>query len=208
MPPMYAFASARLTRLLSRTLQCNSEKHCDNGNAIDRLIQDLYGWWESLPQHLTIPAAAIPPSLLRATLYLRLRYHCIIVLLTQSYLFNATFSGSDADHRMNICEDSNNKTIATLIEMQERDVLTSHFWFDSYHAVTCGLVLLIRIIKNPASVDLRDMVCFDKVLEDIEHRQPETTTFDSSIISFETGLPNLDLWEQLGFSESNFDFNL
>ncbi|KAK1474763.1 hypothetical protein CCUS01_05388 [Colletotrichum cuscutae] len=191
MPPMYAFASARLTRLLSRTLQCNSEKHCDNGNAIDLLIQDLYGWWESLPQHLTIPAAAIPPSLLRATLYLRLRYHCIIVLLTQSYLFNATFSGSDADHRMNICEDSNNKTIATLIEMQERDVLTSHFWFDSYHAVTCGLVLLIRIIKNPASVDLRDMViklrsllrmfpdrlhafavqCFDKVLEDIEHRQ-------------------------------------
>lgn len=92
---------------------------------------------------------------------------------------------------MNICEESNNKTIAILVEMHEKDVLTNHFWFDSYHAVTCGLVLLIRIIKNPASVDLRDKVvkmrnllrifpdrlhafavqCFDKVLEDIEHHQ-------------------------------------
>ncbi|KXH60276.1 hypothetical protein CSAL01_03096 [Colletotrichum salicis] len=170
MPPMYAFASARLTRLLSRTLHCNSEKRHDNGKEIDQLTQDLYGWWNSLPQHLTIPAAAIPASLVRSTLYLRLRYHCIIVLLTQSYLFNATFSGSEANPRMNICEESNDETIAILVEMHERDVLTNHFWFDSYHAVTCGLVLLIRIIKNPASVDLRDK-CFDKVLEDIEHHQ-------------------------------------
>lgn len=153
---------------------------------VETLVHDLQAWWTTLPEHLTKePTTA---SFARATLYLRLRYHYIMVLVTRPFLLDAVAKGCSAtQHLVVLCEDHNDGSISTLLEMQARDLLSDSFWFDSHHILTTSLILLLRIIENPRSAELRKKVvsmqqllnlspgkiqsyandCFSRILEDI-----------------------------------------
>ena len=129
----------------------------------------------------------VPDCFANATFYLRLRYHCILVLITRPFLFDATFVTHGTRNRyVKICEDHNGAAIDTLLEMQSRNLLSASFWFDSY-ILKSSLILLMRIITNPSSPELHGRArsmqgllrinpgkiqshadkCFDMVLEDI-----------------------------------------
>lgn len=123
---------------------------------VDPLIQDLDNWWASLPEHLT--KATISESFARATLYLRLRYHYILVLVTRPFLLDSTLQNQATSYHVKVCEDNNDGIITTLFDMQARNLLTDSFWFDSHYILSTSLILLLRIIKNPSSADLQGKV--------------------------------------------------
>lgn len=153
---------------------------------VETLVHDLQAWWTKLSEHLT--KEPITTSFARAILYLRLRYHYILVLVTRPFLLDALSKGrSMTQHLVVLCEDHNDGSISTLLEMQARDLLSDHFWFDSHHILCTSLILLLRIIENPSSAELREKVismqqllnlspgkiqsyandCFSRILEDI-----------------------------------------
>ena len=182
---MYTSASARLSQFLDRAMNCIYLKQRCEGQDVDPLLRDIDTWWKTLPDHFT--NSTVPDSFANATFYLRLRYHCILVLITRPFLFDATFVTHGTRNRyVEICENHNGAAIDTLLEMQSRNLLRGSFWFDSY-ILTSSLILLMRIITNPSSPDLHGKArsmqgllrinpgkiqshadkCFDVVLEDI-----------------------------------------
>jgi hypothetical protein len=198
-PPAYAYSSVKLAQILARVMNCiflkDPEKGCFQQD-INCLIQVLQSWWAELPQHLKQPQSGIPQSFVRAIFHLRLRYCHILVLITRFYLFDATFihkETSCTDHPMiTLCEKNNDECIQTLIEMSERKLLSESFWLDTHHILCTGLILLLRVLRNPTDMTLRCKVedfqhvlktcssckigryatlCFEAVLQDIDNTQ-------------------------------------
>ncbi|KAK2605788.1 hypothetical protein N8I77_008602 [Diaporthe amygdali] len=208
-PPMYAAASARLAQFLSRATSCIFLRKTCRGRDIDDLLHGLNAWWASLPGHLT--QAILSESFARATLYLRLRYHYILVLITRTFLFNPTWESSTMNRYVEICNDNNDKSIEIILDMQARNILTDSFWFDSYYILSTSLILLLRILKNPSCTDLHSKAeimrnilqeypgkiqayateCFKQVLEDINNPQDKTIG-----PTFDTVMTTLDLWDE------------
>lgn len=152
---------------------------------VETLVHDLQAWWTTLPEHLT--KETITESFARAILYLRLRYHYILVLVTRPFLVHGVSKRRSKTKHVVVCEDHNDGSISTLLEMQARDLLSDSLWFDSHHILSASLMLLLRIIENPSSAELREKVismqkllslspgkiqsyandCFSRILEDI-----------------------------------------
>lgn len=152
---------------------------------VDALIRELTIWWADVPEHLT--KASPSESFARATLYLRLRYHYVLVLLTRSFLLDSTSESHLINRHVKICNDNNDRSITILIDMQSENLLTDSLWFDAHHILSTSLILLLRMLKNPCSSDLQGKAksmqqllksrpgriqnyaneCFNKVLEDI-----------------------------------------
>lgn len=155
---------------------------------VERLAHDIKAWWTTLPEHLT--KETVPASFARAVLYLRLKYHYILVLITRPFLLDAVSKGRPTTQHVVVCEDHNDGSISTLLDMHSRDLLSDTFWFDSHHILSASLILLLRIIENPSSTELRKKVismqqllplipgkiqayandCFSRILEDIDAR--------------------------------------
>lgn len=187
-PPMYAAASAKLARFISRAMRSIFLKQQCRQQDVERLAHDIKAWWVSLPEHLT--KETIPASFARAVLYLRLRYHYILVLITRPFLLDAVAKGCRTTQHVVACEDHNDGCISTLLDMHSRDLLSESLWFDSHHILSASLILLLRIIDNPSSAELRKKVtsmqqllhlipgkiqayaidCFSRILEDIDAR--------------------------------------
>lgn len=187
-PPMYAAASAKLAQFLSRAMRSIFLKQQYRQQDVERLAHDIKAWWISLPEHLT--RETIPESFARAVLYLHLRYHYILVLITRPFLLDVVANGRSKTQHAVACEDYNDGSISTLLDLHSRDLLSESFWFDSHHILSASLILLLRIIDNPSSAELRKKVasmqqllhlipgkiqayaidCFSRILEDIDAR--------------------------------------
>lgn len=189
-PPLYAAASAQLAKFLSRAMRSIFLKQQCKQQAGDfeSLAHDIKAWWTTLPEHLT--RGTIPELFARAVLYLRLRYHYILALITRPFLLDAVANGRPTTQHVVACEQHNDGCIKTLLEMHSRDLLSDSFWFDSHHILSASLILLLRIIDKPYSAELKEKVtsvqqllhlipgkiqayavdCFSRILEDIDAR--------------------------------------
>ncbi|KAH6981589.1 hypothetical protein BKA56DRAFT_584162 [Ilyonectria sp. MPI-CAGE-AT-0026] len=210
-PPMYASTSARLAQFLSTAMSCIFLNQQRREQDTDGLIQDLEAWWASVPEHLT--KVIMSDSFARATLYLRLRYHYILVLVTQHFLLNSNIENHTTSYYVKVCEDNNDVVITTLLDMQARNLLTDSLWFDSHHILSTSLILLLRIMKRPLSTDLQDKVksmqsllqsssgkiqvyaneCFNQVLKDISTSKNNSSHI--SELTFNSVLCDFNLWE-------------
>ncbi|KAG6353688.1 hypothetical protein INS49_005397 [Diaporthe citri] len=221
-PPMYAAASAQLAKFLSRAMRSIFLKQQCRQQDVEMLVHDLKAWWTTLPDHLT--KETIPASFARAVLYLRLRYHYILVLITRLFLVDAVVAkGRPArieitTQHVVACENHNDGSMSTLLDMHSRDLLSDLFWFDAQHILSTSLILFLRVIDNPSSAELRKRVtsmqqllhlipgkiqahandCFPRILEDIDARsgddQITEITFDSVVADLEL-LDESDLFQ-------------
>ncbi|KAL1604871.1 hypothetical protein SLS60_004411 [Paraconiothyrium brasiliense] len=155
-PPGYALASAMLSKILRRVLQCLCKEgpgQADIQPQLNTLFDEMQSWWAELPTHLH-DCSTVAPSLLRTTLHLQLRYHYIVCLIARPYLFFLAFEQKFADEMVlkwaELGERANQNSIRILKTLQISGHLSSSFWLDVHHVLCAGLILLLRVLKNPA----------------------------------------------------------
>ncbi|KAH7131741.1 fungal-specific transcription factor domain-containing protein [Dactylonectria estremocensis] len=153
-PPGYAKASAELALLHSEIVRDLYLRPC-NGRDFDilaeQLMHRLLQWWDVLPLYLK-PGCPTAPSYVRTIAFLGLRYYYIILLVTQPCLLQSTvdvrFVDDNFTRRVETCEEANHEAIIILKDLVTRNLISQMNFFDVFHILINGIILLLRCLKN------------------------------------------------------------
>lgn len=135
-------------------------------------MHKLRQWWEVLPAYLK-PGCPTPPSYTRTIAYLGLRYHYILMLVTQSYLLQSTINmqAVDDDFRRMVetCEEANRESTIILQDLVKQSLISQMNYFDVFHILINGIILLLRCLKDQSPEIITELDQYIPLLSLADH---------------------------------------
>ncbi|KAI1839885.1 hypothetical protein JX266_013907 [Neoarthrinium moseri] len=155
-----------LRALSSRNIPGESD-----GSICTALLDNLSQWRRQLPTYLE-PGCPTAPSYTRAIGLLSLRYyHCVMLLTRHDFLRQAVSrtKPSVPCPKAELCEKANADSIALTQSLAAKKNLSRSSCFDSFYILSNGIILMLRVLKNPSLQWVQELEAYLPILRRAEH---------------------------------------